>query len=590
MPSPFGARSWLPILVLTLATGLLTFLQLGTLKAPRTYYAARKSGEAVTADFGNLRPVERVGVYVGLGAGSYLLELSADGRTWSPGLRVGQESIFGLVEWRSLPLRGSARYLRATAERPGLLLGEIAAFGPDRRPLAAAGTSTGWNPVPEPTGPNAGGENPYGTALPAGLPQYLFDEPGAAVYTPTNRSGMYFDETYFARSAWEGMLGLPVTETTHPPLGKLLMQAGLTLFGVTPFGWRFAGALAGSLSVPALYLLARRLRFRPGWALAAAALFALDFMRFVQSRMATPEPFLVLFVLLFYYFLLGFLQGGPAGLLLAAGIFLGVGAASKWIGLYPAVPAALLMLALCWRKGRAVGPQAPGGPPRPEGVLRLVFLGLAALVLVPAAVYLASYLPLALRQGWKLADVLAHQAHMFRYHSGVSETRWYASSWWQWPLMVRPVWLYSRQADLPAGWQASIATLGNPAVWWPGAAALPVLAGLALADLRRRQGDPSAWFILLAFLGQYLPWAIAPRRLVFIYHFYTSVPFLILALVYVVGRWAETRPRGLPAAARLWPAVPVALFALFYPLLAGVPVGPLWARLLKWFGTWIFYR
>ncbi len=156
--------------------------------------------------------------------------------------------------------------------------------------------------------------------------------------------------------------------------------------------------------------------------------------------------------------------------------------------------------------------------------------------------------------------------------------------------MVRPVWLYSRQADLPAGWAASIVTLGNPAVWWPGAAALPVLGGVALADLLQRRVDPAAWIILLAFLGQYLPWVVAPRRLVFIYHFYTCVPFLILALVYVAGRWAESRPRGLPAAARLWPAVAAGMFILFYPLLAGVPVGPVWARLLRWFGTWIFYR
>jgi dolichyl-phosphate-mannose--protein O-mannosyl transferase len=101
--------------------------------------------------------------------------------------------------------------------------------------------------------------------------------------------------------------------------------------------------------------------------------------------------------------------------------------------------------------------------------------------------------------------------------------------------------------------------------------------------------DPAAPIILLAFLGQYLPWVIAPRRLMFIYHFYTCVPFLILALVYVAGRWAESRPRGLPAVARFWPAVAAGLFILFYPLLAGVPVGPEWTRALGWFDTWIFY-
>jgi dolichyl-phosphate-mannose--protein O-mannosyl transferase len=179
---------------------------------------------------------------------------------------------------------------------------------------------------------------------------------------------------------------------------------------------------------------------------------------------------------------------------------------------------------------------------------------------------------------------------MFRYHSLVRETRWYASSWWQWPLMVRPVWLYTRQMDLPAGWAASIATFGNPAVWWPGAAAMLLLAATAVADLRLRRADAAGAIILLAFLGQYLPWVIAPRRLVFIYHFYTCVPFLILALAHLARRWAEASPPGLLSAMRFWPVVAAALFLLFYPLLAGVPVGPGWARLLRWLPTWIFYR
>ena len=222
---------------------------------------------------------------------------------------------------------------------------------------------------------------------------------------------------------------------------------------MTPFGWRFAGALAGTLSVPLLYLLARRLRLRPGWALAAAALFALDFMRFVQSRMATPEPFVLLFVLLFYYFLLGFLRDAehdPArsawrrrGFAWGPGQPASGSASTRWR------PPRCLGLALLWRKARAARLRSPGEPAT-GAVLRLALLGLGALVLLPAAVYLASYLPLLLRQGWRLADVLAHQGHMFRYHSLVSETRWYASSWWQWPLMVRPVWLYT-PAGGPAG-------------------------------------------------------------------------------------------------------------------------------------------
>src|SRR5215831_81134 len=35
----------------------------------------------------------------------------------------------------------------------------------------------------------------------------------------------------------------------HPPLGKMLIAVGEWLFGLTPFGWRFAVAVAGSLAI-----------------------------------------------------------------------------------------------------------------------------------------------------------------------------------------------------------------------------------------------------------------------------------------------------------------------------------------------------
>ena len=48
-------------------------------------------------------------------------------------------------------------------------------------------------------------------------------------------------------------------EWTHPPLGKVLMMVGIQLFGMTPFGWRFMGALMGVLMLPVMYLMAKQL-------------------------------------------------------------------------------------------------------------------------------------------------------------------------------------------------------------------------------------------------------------------------------------------------------------------------------------------
>ncbi|MBR2717342.1 MAG: glycosyltransferase family 39 protein, partial [Oscillospiraceae bacterium] len=48
-------------------------------------------------------------------------------------------------------------------------------------------------------------------------------------------------------------------EITHPPLGKAIISLGIRLFGMTPFGWRFMGALTGVLMVPLMYLLVKQL-------------------------------------------------------------------------------------------------------------------------------------------------------------------------------------------------------------------------------------------------------------------------------------------------------------------------------------------
>ena len=37
------------------------------------------------------------------------------------------------------------------------------------------------------------------------------------------------------------------------------MMVGIQLFGMTPFGWRFMGALMGVLMVPLMYLLTKQL-------------------------------------------------------------------------------------------------------------------------------------------------------------------------------------------------------------------------------------------------------------------------------------------------------------------------------------------
>ena len=89
-------------------------------------------------------------------------------------------------------------------------------------------------------------------------PRRLFDE--QALDMPlTQESGAYFDEMYFVRTAWEHIHFKEPYEWTHPPLAKLIIAAGILLFGMIPFGWRIFGVIAATAMIPLVFILAKRI-------------------------------------------------------------------------------------------------------------------------------------------------------------------------------------------------------------------------------------------------------------------------------------------------------------------------------------------
>ncbi|HZV76682.1 MAG TPA: phospholipid carrier-dependent glycosyltransferase [Candidatus Babeliales bacterium] len=134
-----------------------------------------------------------------------------------------------------------------------------------------------------------------------------------------------FDEIYFARAAEEYLQNMRIYENTHPPLSKLLIAFSLMLFGGMPkghglggwtglnaiighmsngdnvYGWRFLDVVFGALVVMLLYAFAKRITGSTLFAAIAALLLTFDGMHFVQSRIATPEGFVVCFATLAVY-------------------------------------------------------------------------------------------------------------------------------------------------------------------------------------------------------------------------------------------------------------------------------------------------
>ena len=83
----------------------------------------------------------------------------------------------------------------------------------------------------------------------------------------------------------------------HPPLGKVLIAGGEWLFGLTPFGWRFAVAVVGSLAILMTARIARRMTRSTLLGCVAGLLLALDGLEFVMSRTALLDIFVMFWVL-----------------------------------------------------------------------------------------------------------------------------------------------------------------------------------------------------------------------------------------------------------------------------------------------------
>jgi dolichyl-phosphate-mannose-protein mannosyltransferase len=420
---------------------------------------------------------------------------------------------------------------------------------------------------------------------------------------------IYFDETYYAEDARDILdQGVEEGRAVHPPVGKLLIAAGIALFGWDPFGWRIAGALAGILTVALTHLISARLVRSPYVAALAPLLVAVDGLTITMSRIAMLDVFLGLFVAATAWCALlevQRLRGVPGPLprpLWWTGLLGGLAVATKWSGAMALVAAGLVLLA-----GHVLDRRERGAS-RGRALSGALAALVLPLVLLPPAVYAASYTgwfvsweasyhgqracedppctagPLERARSWVDAQVEIAQVH-----GRLEATHPYRSGAAGWLVMERPVLIYLEQctAEMRAdgeecavapGNRAKILAIGNPALWWPALAAYAVLAWQAV---RRRNGAAA---FLLAFLAvQFVPWLLVPRP-GYLFYMTPVVPFMALA----VGLAADVlaRSRGLRRLPAVLAVLAVAACAYFLPLWLGVELSADAERHRIWFSSW----
>ena len=93
--------------------------------------------------------------------------------------------------------------------------------------------------------------------------------------------------------------------------------------------------------------------------------------------------------------------------------------------------------------------------------------------------------------------------------------------------------------------------------------------------------------IRTGFAAQYLPWVLVPRS-TFIYHYFASVPFIILATVAAIKTLEGRSKKAARIAAIVLLVCALVLFIAFYPLESGLPTLRAYAKYLRWF-NWYNY-
>jgi len=393
-----------------------------------------------------------------------------------------------------------------------------------------------------------------------------------------NSVQLIFDENHYVPAARAILSGLSDPNPEHPPLGKLLIAGGIFLFGDNPWGWRIPSAVAGALSLTAVYKIALRFWPSPKQSLWITFLALCTGGIYVQSRIAMLDTFATAFLLWGIWALIPSLVSKISSPHHILGIvLLSLSVLCKW----SSIPLYAILVALIFVTNFQVSTQ--------RKFTALVFS--RDFFILPLATYFVLYgvfiyftdPPYQLSQLWNA------QIQMFELQKSVAAPHPYASAWYTWPLLIRPIWYLWEKIPDSANLVRGIIFLPNPFITWSAVIAFFILLKNFLFAKRSPFAEQNNYqqkiffcFIILF----YFSWIIIPRKMSFMYYFYPTtvmLPFLLgfVFLQHPSGKTLISRK------AKIFAAIAFVFFVYFLPVFSGVPISSTKIRMWAWFFNWI---
>jgi len=395
---------------------------------------------------------------------------------------------------------------------------------------------------------------------------------------------LVFDEVHYVPAARVLLDLAHPTNTEHPLLAKEIIAAGIALFGDNSFGWRFFSTLAASAVVMSVFAILWLLFGRVRTAAMGAALTLLNFTVYIQARIAMLDGYFAAFTLGGIAAMLWSMRAPPGKAWprwMLSGVLFGLAVGAKWAAVPYVAWAGLAFAAVRLIDARAAGrpvaaalsgqnqPRWPGLPALPA----LAIFGLVAII-----IYFLTFLPAFFYhdQPMTLGGLLPFQELMYQQQTEVLPHHTYQSSWWTWPLLIRPIWYFYEQAD---GAVRGILMIGNPVIMWGGLIAVIACLWSWLRDRDGRMG-----FAALLWIASYAVWAITPKSIGFFYYYYLPSIFLCIALAAAFDRYARGRLEHWDEA---FVVLAFGVMVYFFPIISAAPLSNDQAFLhWMWFPSW----
>ncbi len=545
------------IVIITFIYSIVALYNLGTTENPKTY-GVFNSGDVVTFNFDGEKDISQISILNGTRENKNIL------------FSNGEENYKDLYEmdkvfkWHTIPVDRILDHITVTIPNDETYIQEIGFIDANDETVEIKSIQTNNEAIKDDA-------------------EKIADEqeniPRMSIY----QNSTYFDEIYHPRTGFEFANQLKVYENTHPPLGKDFMAIMIDIFGMSPFYYRLPGVIAGILMIPFMYLLSLNMFKKSEFAVFSSLLLSLDFMHFSQTRLATIDSFVTLFVLIMFYYMYKYYSGQKTYKnLLLSGIFMGLAVATKWTGVYFGIGLGIVFFISVFSDyKRYLFEQSVYHTGEvhefKQKTIKTLSYCLLFFVLIPIIIYGLSYFYyLQTPSGTNgIMSIIENQEGMLSYHSGLFSTHPYASDYWTWLLDIRPVYYYSN--TFSNGNIAGISGFGNPLIWWVGTLCLFFTFSRLKTDNRK-----NALFLLVAYFAGIVPWIFVTRTM-YMYHYFPCTIFMILMITNFVEQFFGTTKNKYVI---IYLCLVFICFVLFYPVLSGMPVPNEYVKMLRWLPTW----